>query len=418
MASYGIFGVHDWAARLPPALAVHGTVGLVFFFGRRMVGSRAAFWGALTLALSPGFLGVGRLLVLDGLLTLFVTLSLGAGYEAVRGERLQWAWWLVAAAACGLGVLTKGPIAAVLVLPPLLLHVWLTGGGCRIPWSAWLAGGALVGMINVPWYLAVCLRLPEFGMYFFWKHNVLRFFAPFDHIEPVWYYGPILLLGLMPASFLGIAWMRYLVSSDPTAARHRAPAQGYLLLAGGWCIFFFSLSGSKLPTYIMPAFPPWALAFGAFLVGTRWNASRWVHGTAILATALLAVAHYAVVPWYADFRSPMSRADVVAQYCADNPVVCYPRNCDSVAFYLGRDDFHNFRSKETPALVEFARARPRTVVLFTHRHSSEALGPVLEASGMRLAHLTPMSRSWVGFFREAYCYMGIIENPHPQLAKH
>src|SRR5438105_106406 len=65
MLSYQVFGVADWAARLVPALAIHGTVLLTYLFGRRMFGERAAFWGGLTLALAPGFTSMGRLLVLD-----------------------------------------------------------------------------------------------------------------------------------------------------------------------------------------------------------------------------------------------------------------------------------------------------------------------------------------------------------------
>jgi hypothetical protein len=52
-------------------------------------------------------------------------------------------------------------------------------------------------------------------------------------------------------------------------------------------------------------------------------------------------------------------------------------------------------------------------VLFTHRHSPEGLGLVLEASGMKLTNLTPISRSWVSWLKEGYCYMGVIENPSP-----
>jgi hypothetical protein len=177
------------------------------------------------------------------------------------------------------------------------------------------------------------------------------------------------------------------------------------------------MSGSKLPTYILPAFPVLALAFGAFFAGGTWMSSRWSYGAFLSTFVLLVLAHYYLIPRYAHFRSPMSRPEVVAAYCAEQPVVSYPRNCDSVAFYLARDDMLNFRSKETPQLVEWAKARPRSVVLFTHRHSAHGLGLVLEASGMRLVDLTPLSRSWVGWFKEAYCYMGIIENPNPPPAE-
>ena len=120
MLSYQMLGVADWTARLVPALAVHGCILLVYLFGRRSVGERAALWGALTLMLAPAFIGLGRLLLLDGVLAFFVTLSLLSAREAVRGPDMRRNWWLLAALACGLGVLTKGPVAVVLVLPPVV----------------------------------------------------------------------------------------------------------------------------------------------------------------------------------------------------------------------------------------------------------------------------------------------------------
>jgi 4-amino-4-deoxy-L-arabinose transferase-like glycosyltransferase len=414
MASYRVFGVQDWAARLVSALAVHATILLIYLMGRRIVGERAAYWGALFLTLAPGFLSVGRLLVLDGVLALWITLALLAAFEATRGEKLRWGWWMIAAGSSALGILTKGPIALVLVLPPLVLHGWLNGRPWSLGWKAWASFAAVVFVVNLPWYLAVCIRLPEFAVYFFWKHNVLRFAAPFDHLEPFWYFGPILIGGMLPASLFGIAWLRFFLSGDRSDAQRRTLESGYLMLAAAWCVLFFSISGSKLPTYILPAFPPLALAFGAYFAGSRWISSRWTSGTIAASVTLLLVAHYFAVPRYASFRSPMRHADVVAGYCADSPVVCYPRNCDSVAFYLARDDLLTFRSKETPDLIELAQRTPRTVVLFTHRHSAHALGLVVEASGMKLTNLTPLSGSWTGFFDVAYCYMGVIENPRPE----
>jgi hypothetical protein len=411
IVSYRLLGVHDWSARLVPALAVHGALLATYLLGRRSVGERAAFYGAVALAVAPGFLGVGRLLVLDGLLALWVLLSLLAALEAVRTESFRWTWWLAGGLACGLGVLTKGPVALVLLLPPLLLHRWLTGSRRRIGGRAWLAFGLVVLAVSLPWYAAVCVRLPDFAAYFFWKHNAMRFLVPFDHVEPVWYYGPVLLLGLFPATVLAWPWLRFLLAGNPDAAARRTPASGFWLLAGSWCVLFFSASGSKLPTYILPAFPPLALAFGVFFAGSRWAGSAWPARVAALAAFLLAAGHYVGVPWYARFHSPMSRLDLVARYCADRPVVCYPRNCDSAAFYLGRDDLVSFRSKQTPDLLRYAGQHPRTVVLFTHRHSPEGLGQALAASGMRLADLVPVSRSWVSFFKTGNCYMGVVVNP-------
>ena len=76
--SFQLFGVHDWAARLPPALAVHGTILVLYFLGRRGFGEAAAFRGALMLSLAPGFVSIGRLLIIDGVLTFCTTLALSA----------------------------------------------------------------------------------------------------------------------------------------------------------------------------------------------------------------------------------------------------------------------------------------------------------------------------------------------------
>src|SRR6266478_803119 len=138
MARYRLFGEHDWSARLIPALAIQGCILVTYLLGRRSLGERAAFWGALALSLAPGFVSVGRLLVLDGLLAFCVTLSTLAAFEAVRGHRFRWSWWLLAAVTCGLGVLTKGPIAIVLLVPPIVLHQWLTRSPQRLGWRAWL----------------------------------------------------------------------------------------------------------------------------------------------------------------------------------------------------------------------------------------------------------------------------------------
>lgn len=408
MASYHVLGVHDWAARLVPALAVHVCVLLTYLMGRRWLGDRAALWGALGLTLAPGFLSIGRLLVLDGLLTLWVWLSLLAGFEAVRGPRFHWGWWLLTSAAAGLGVLTKGPVALVLLLPPLWLFAWLTPGTPRPPWRAHALLAAVVLAVCLPWYVAMALRIPDFLGYFFWEHNVVRFLAPFDHIEPVWYYVPLLLAGLLPGTLLVGAFVRFLLTGEVEASQRRCPPLGYLLLAGGWCVFFFSLSGCKLPTYILPALPPLALALGYYLVQSRWLPTRWPVRTACLASAVLGVAHYVAIPWYAWHHSPFRQPDTVRAYCApDTPVVCYPRPCDSVAFYLGRDDLRNFRSKETPALIRYLQERPRTVILFTHRHSLEALRPVLPAE-LRLTRETVLFGS-AKPGPEGNCYMAIVE---------
>jgi 4-amino-4-deoxy-L-arabinose transferase-like glycosyltransferase len=378
-ASYALLGVHVWAARLVPALALHLCVLLVYLLGRRSLGERVAFWGALILSLAPGFLSVGRLLIMDGLLTLWTTLALLATYEAVRGERLRWGWWLTGALACGLGVLTKGPVALVLLAVPIALQHWLTGPNWRPGTAALTCFGLGVLLVTLPWYVAMCVRVPAFAWEFLWEHNVRRFLAPYAHEHGIWFYAPVLLGGLLPGTLLLWPLGRFLLSGAEEAAEKRTPALGFMLLGGLWCLLFFSISACKLPTYIMPAFPPLALALGYFLVHSRWSASHWPRRVAAAAFVLMALGHHLALPWYAGYRSPVGRPDVVERLCGDRAttVVCYPRSCDSVAFYLGRDDLRNYRSRSIEELRALVRARPRTVILCTHRHSLQGLHELL-----------------------------------------
>ncbi len=408
MLSYQVFGVHDWAARLVPAVAIHACILLTYLFGRRHVGERPAFWGALFLGLAPGFLSVGRMLVLDGVLTFCVTLSLFAAFEAVQTGRLLRGWWLLAAVACGLGILTKGPVAVLLLVPPLVAYAWLTGTAAWPDRRALLLFAGVVLAVTLPWYVAASVRLPQLPRYFLWEHNVVRFLAPFAHQQPVWFYGPVLLAGMLPASLLLAGFVRFLLSGEEHDAGHRCPELGFLLLAGGWCVLFFTLSDCKLPTYIMPAMPPLALALGYFAVRRGWLLSRWLKSAIVLTFVLLAAGHYVALPWYAWHHSPMSRAEVVKAYCADpaTPVICYPRNCDSVAFYLGRDDLHIYRSKETPELISYLLTQPKAVVLFMHRHSLEALRQVLPAK-LKLVEETPLCGS-AKPGPEGICWMAVV----------
>jgi 4-amino-4-deoxy-L-arabinose transferase-like glycosyltransferase len=379
MASYAALGIHEWSARLGPALAVHGCILLVYGLGRRRLGERAALWGALLLSLAPGFISMGRLLVIDGLLAWWVTLSLLAALEALQPPCLRWRWWLLAAVASGLGILTKGPVALVLLLPPLWAQRRLAGDLAPVSRRAWLAFWGVVAAVAAPWYVAIGLRLPEFARYFFWEHNVARFLSPFNHLEPVWFYGPVLLAGLLPATLLLIPFLRYLFSGRADIAKRRCPELGFALLACGWCVLFFSLSGCKLPTYVLPAYPFLTLALGYFLSTSGGQPARWFKPVAGAAFLLLLFGHHILVPWYALYRSPGGRVEELSRYCGDRSVavICFPRPCDSAGFYLGRDDLRSFRSKEIDQLRAALREQPRTVVLCTHRHSLHGLRQAL-----------------------------------------
>jgi 4-amino-4-deoxy-L-arabinose transferase-like glycosyltransferase len=418
MLSYSVFGVSEAPARLIPALAVHGSILLVYLVGRRSLGERSAFWGGLLLAVAPGFVGMARLLTMDGLLTFWITLTIFAAFEAIRGERMQIGWWYLAAIAAGLGVLTKGPIPLLLVAPPIWMHRRLTGHCVPIGWKHLAGFLGVVAAVNLPWYAAVFAREPIFLRYFFWEHNVLRFVQPFDHLQPVWYYLPIVLGSLLPGTLLLWAFARHLGSGDPEGVATRTPELGFWLLAGLWCVFFFSMSGCKLPTYVLPAFPCLCLAVGDFIARTRWSEMRITRVGVGAMAAMLAVAFYMAVPWYAERRSPMGPPDIAARLQAERgePMYCFPRNVDSVAFYTDRDDLKSVRTKVSHDLVMELLNRDRTVVLFTHRHSLETFKQVLppelkvtEAIPVRYAGTSKLIDKIVGEGAWGLCHIAVIE---------
>lgn len=262
--SYSAFGVSPGAARLVPAVCGLLTLASTMWFGTRAFGSKVGFLGGLVLLLSVGFLGSSRILLMDGVLTCFTAISLFAAYATIHREKFDWRSWIVASIAAALGFLTKGPIALVLLGPPVALHSWLTTGTARIRLRHWLFLLAIVALINVPWFVAVSHQEPGFAWKFFYLHNVQRFAGAF-HDHTVWYFVPILLIAGHPWTSMTLPCLTFLFSAAPDARRTRPPSLGFLLLWSSWCIGFFSLSRCKLPTYIFPAAPALALIMAHFI---------------------------------------------------------------------------------------------------------------------------------------------------------
>jgi 4-amino-4-deoxy-L-arabinose transferase-like glycosyltransferase len=262
--AFAAFGTHAWSARLVPVLAAGLTVLVTHGWGRRVLGPWPALFGALVLTLSPAFSLLGRTVLPDNLLLLFIVGSWAAAHLALCGPGLRWPLWLASAALCGMGILTKGPTALLLVVPPVLVLSLRNRSG-RPVWRGWAAYGTLVAAVALPWYLAVALREPEFAERFLWRGNVLRFVRAYDHQQPWWFYLPVVFGGMMPWSLLWPAVGQYLGSRDPRLAAARPTGLGFLLGCAGWCLLFYSAAGCKLPHYIAPALAPLSLLTGACL---------------------------------------------------------------------------------------------------------------------------------------------------------
>lgn len=297
---YAVLGVSPASARLVPAGAACLSVLLTYRWGRRALGRRPALLGSLILCLTPGFFLLGRTVLLDSVLTLLVVAGWTCGQRAFE-FRLQWRWWLLGALMCGAGILQKGPVAVVLILVPLWLYARLNATTAKVGWRALFAFVLLAVGVALPWYVAMALREPGYVEAFLWRSNVVRFVQPFDHARPWWFYVPVLAVGALPWSLLLPGVLVFLGSSR--LAPQRPGGLGLMVLAFGWCLLFYSLSGCKSPPYLMPLFPPLALVLGAFFNALLFHelpmTSRllsWTRATLplIIAPAMLLVAPVAL----------------------------------------------------------------------------------------------------------------------------
>jgi 4-amino-4-deoxy-L-arabinose transferase-like glycosyltransferase len=186
----------------------------------------------------------------------------------------------------------------------VLIYAWIDPRCARIGCRGWLQYVGMTLGVGAPWYVVVALQEPGFATDFFWKHNVLRFVQPFDHVEPFWFYLPGLLIGLLPWTLLLPGLVRFLLRHSRRTALRRPPALGFFLLAFGWALLFFSAAGCKRSSYVLPALPPLMLALGCYVdvlvpqTNRRFSWAHLIHQGSRLAgyaTALVLLAGLVVV---------------------------------------------------------------------------------------------------------------------------
>lgn len=276
------FGIHAWAARLVPAVASLVTVLSTYLLGRRLLLPASAFVGAIILVTSVEFVACGRFLILEGVLTMLVVASLLAGAAADGPCGWSWRWWGLSAICCAAAVLTKGPVAVVLITPPLVAWQWLTARSRPSQLRLWSAFLLFSLAIALPWFVTTVSRRPEFASYFLWQHNLNRFLSGTNHPQSWWFYVPVLLIGVFPWTVVGFSVARFICSRNSALAKERPQALGLLILWAGWCLTFFTLAAGKLPYYILSCFPALALLIGDFLVRLealwRVDSFRWTIG--------------------------------------------------------------------------------------------------------------------------------------------
>jgi 4-amino-4-deoxy-L-arabinose transferase-like glycosyltransferase len=264
--SFAVFGVSEFAVRLPSAVAASVGVFFIYFVCRRLWGQGVGMAASVILASCVGYLAFARAASMDMLLAVCLTLALLSflmGYNTSDPERKR--WFAAFYAFIGLGVLAKGPIA--ILLPVLSLAGYLLLRGRRGEWREWRPLYAvIIFLIAAPWFVAVIRSNGfEFVRVFFINHNVERFTSTMHgHERPFYFYLPDLLLLTFPWSFTLIPALRRTLDRNDRI----------LLWFAVVPIVFFSFSGSKLPGYILPSVPPIAILCARAISGMSTRAFR------------------------------------------------------------------------------------------------------------------------------------------------
>jgi 4-amino-4-deoxy-L-arabinose transferase-like glycosyltransferase len=275
------FALHlpaEWAARLPSAFAALaaalgiGWLGWKHYDDRDLARSPALL-APLLFATSVAAIGFARAASPDMLFSASITLALASAAcvfrhnNALRGaappdlspSRGDKSPLFLFGAFLGLAVLAKGPAAIVLVggaigLWALTTKQWRAAVQVMHPLAV-----LTFCVVALPWYIVCTRRNPDFLRVFLLQHNFERYLTPvFQHRQPFWYFGPIVLLALLP-------WTALLWPTAEEALRIRAQPSWrnspglFFACWGVFPLIFFSLSQSKLPGYALPAIPPLAL---------------------------------------------------------------------------------------------------------------------------------------------------------------
>ena len=310
-AAFSAFGVHDWTARLPAALFGWLAIVAVGFAGARIGGAVLGWRAAAILASMVWPIGLAHFLSLDAVLAGWLALALAAFMVAQTGPATRRGRWMLAAWAATAGaVLTKGPVGLAIPGGALVLYSLFTRDFALWRRLSLLPGMLLLALLCAPWFILVSARNPEFARFFFIHEHVERFLTTEHQREGAWwYFVPLLVLGSLPWTG-ALAWIARASWRDAP----RTPGGfAWPRFAWAWVVFvfvFFSVSGSKLPSYILPVFPAAALILGWQVERMSYRAWRGLLGAlaagAVVLAAALWLGYDTLATHLATDRTPLS----------------------------------------------------------------------------------------------------------------
>ena len=306
--TFAWLGIGDWQARLYTALSGFFGILLVGYTGCRVFNKEAGLFAALALAAAPYWNLLGHFNTLDMGLSFMMALTLCAlllaqrpNLAASQVRNLMWLCW----ASMALAVLSKGLIGVVLPGAVLILYSLIARD-----WALWkrlhlLSGLVLFFVIATPWFVLVDHRNPEFFDFFFINEHFRRFLTPSHHrTGPLFYFVPVILLGFLPWLSVSLQSIRHAMRL-PRQENRFSPVI-MLLVWSGFIFFFFSISESKLISYVLPIAPALALLLGSYLpLITRRQLNRHLLGYAVFTVLAAAGTVYAIYVMHpGDDRTP------------------------------------------------------------------------------------------------------------------
>jgi 4-amino-4-deoxy-L-arabinose transferase-like glycosyltransferase len=300
--SFKLFGVNEIAARLPSALAALLAALAMAWLAWHIYGAESARWFLLFLPTTVGMIGFSHAAATDMPFAAMLTIAMVFAVRLLQLDPSASVISFTSSAAftsicfglfLGLAVLAKGPAAIVLsggavFLWAVLSKRWRDAFRCIHP-----AGIISFCLTALPWYILCAHRSPDFFRIFVIEHNFKRYLTPeFQHIQPFWFYVPIILLAVFP-------WTLLLIPAAHKFFRdrqERTPEFALQLFLVCWATFpllFFSISQSKLPGYILPTLPPLLLIMVGSVSAAVPNIQRpirWpglIFGSGLIALGLL-----------------------------------------------------------------------------------------------------------------------------------
>lgn len=264
-ASYKVFGVNEFAARLPSAFGGLLIVILCFLFVRKYVSQSAGFISGCVLATCLEFIVLALICNTDMVLAFFICLACVIFYVSYKKRGLFWInllFYLL----LGISVLTKGPVSLVVVGLVILVFLSIKKDISYLLRMNIPLGLVILFFVITPWFFVTLKTYGlEYFQTFFVKHNFSRFTSSsFQHAKPFYYFLVVTVIGFLPWSFFILPAFAQTKSS----LKNNDGKSDILKFCVVWfsvIVVFFTFSKAKLPTYILGSFVPLSIIVGIFI---------------------------------------------------------------------------------------------------------------------------------------------------------